>query len=394
MKTLHIFNTIDPASGGPIEAFLRFGKILVEQGIACDVVSLDQPDSGFDKDFPFPVTLLGESTGMMGKLMGGDVFAYSSKLAPWLRERAGDYQCVTTHNMWTYSTTGAYQGLKGSKTPYLVFVHGMMDPWFRDTYPLKHLKKQMFWSLALGRAMEGATRVLFTAEDERRLAEGMFMGHNGYRAEVIAFGTADVPPYDPAQVEAFHAACPGVQRRPFILFLSRIHPKKGCDLLIEAFGALAAEAPDLQLVMAGPDQTGWRPELEALAAKLGVADRIHWPGMISGDVKWGAFRAAELFALSSHQENFGVAVAEALACGLPVLITKRINIWREIVDGGAGLAGEDNVGDTTASLRHLLEIGADGRKAMGEKARALFLDKFEVSKTALDLARLIREVAA
>jgi glycosyltransferase involved in cell wall biosynthesis len=118
---------------------------------------------------------------------------------------------------------------------------------------------------------------------------------------VVAFGTKDVAGSADAQIASFRTLLPQLASRKFILFLSRIHPKKGCDLLIQAFAKVAAENKELDLVMAGPDSVGWGSKLMRLAEDLGVANRIHWPGMLKGDQKWGAFRAAEAFVLPSHQ---------------------------------------------------------------------------------------------
>lgn len=390
MNTLHVFDTIDLKSGGPIESFLRWAHVLAETGVACEVVSLDRPDSGLDRDFPFKLTMLGDGVSRLSRSLG-DTYRYSPRLAPWLNERAHEFDCVTAHNIWTYSTLGTARGLRGTRTPYLVFAHGMMDPWFRQTYPLKHAKKQAYWSLMLGRAMSDAARVLFTADEERDLARGVFRG-KAYREHVIGFGTSDAPPPSDAQIAAFRSICPGLKERRFLLFLGRIHPKKGCDLLIEAFGAIASDHPDVDIVMAGPDATGWRQDLEPLAQRLGVSDRIHWPGMIKGDAKWGAFRSAEAFVLPSHQENFGVAVAEALACGLPVLITNKVNIWKEIVAADAGLVGEDDVPGTTAQLSRFLMMSQTERAAMGIAARQLFESRFDVKATAFDVLDIFEKV--
>src|SRR5262249_60464072 len=101
-------------------------------------------------------------------------------------------------------------------------------------------------------------------------------------------------------------------------------------MMIEPLAGVAAEEPRLHLLMAGPDQTGWVRQLKTRAEALDVADRITWPGMLQGDAKWGAFYCSEAFMLPSHQENFGISVAEAIGCGLPVLISDKVNIWREV----------------------------------------------------------------
>jgi len=169
-----------------------------------------------------------------------------------------------------------------------------------------------------------------------------------------------------------------------LLFLSRIHPKKGCDLLLRAFAQAAPSDPSLHLVTAGPDGGAWQATLEGLAGDLGIAGRVTRTGMLTGDLKWGAFHAADAFLLPSHQENFGIgiAVAEALACGLPVLISDKVNIWREIQHDGAGLVAEDTEGGTARLLRDWLAQTPEEARRMRRHARCCFLTRFEIGAAA------------
>jgi glycosyltransferase involved in cell wall biosynthesis len=168
-----------------------------------------------------------------------------------------------------------------------------------------------------------------------------------------------------------------------LLFLSRLHPKKGCDNLIAAFAEVARRDPELRLVMAGPDQVGWQRDLVARARELGVGERIAWTGMLTGDAKWGAYRAAEAFVLPSHQENFGIVVAEALACGVPVLISDKVNIWREIAAAQAGLVRDDTTAGTTALLRAWIDTDCATRGRMRLNASRCFRQHFDLH-TAID----------
>jgi glycosyltransferase involved in cell wall biosynthesis len=262
----------------------------------------------------------------------------------------------------------------------------MLDPWFKQAYPLKHLKKSLYWLWGEHRVLRQSAGVCFTCEEERLLARRSFSPYK-VNEKVVSFGTAG-PPADSEPVEqcrAFLSMVPQVAERRFLLFLSRIHAKKGCDLLIEAFARITADDPELLLVMAGPDQTGWQRELEALAARLGISDRIIWTGMLFGDAKWGAFRLAEAFVLPSHQENFGIAVAEALACSLPVLISNRVNIWNEIIADEAGLVAPDTLDGTIRLLEQWQGMSAEQRAAMAENARRCFSQRFEVQRAAAQL---------
>jgi glycosyltransferase involved in cell wall biosynthesis len=201
----------------------------------------------------------------------------------------------------------------------------------------------------------------------------------------VSYGTPGPGNADPAaQRDAFLRKFPHLRNQRLLLFLGRIHPKKGCDLLIDAFAAVAQRDPTLHLVMAGPDSVNLQPGLARRAAELGVT-RITWAGMLSGDLKWGAFRAAEAFVLPSHQENFGIAVAEALACRLPVLISDKVNIWREIKQDRAGFVAEDSASGTVGLLQQWLDLDAPERLAMAQEAEQSFQRRFHIEAAARSL---------
>ena len=164
--------------------------------------------------------------------------------------------------------------------------------------------------------------------------------------------------------------------------------------MIRAFARHARKYPDLDLVIAGPDQIGWRPELDRLAEEAGVCERIHWPGMLTGDAKWGAYRAADAFVLPSHSENFGIVVAEALACGCPVLITDRVDIWREILAGGGGLISHDNEADFARIIGEFLAKSPEEKKDMAVAARNTFIARFDIESIALSMLTCIRDMLA
>ena len=264
-----------------------------------------------------------------------------------------------------------------------------MDPWFRKKYPVKHLLKQVFWTIGEGRVLQDAQKVLFTCEEEKVRARGVFYGH-AYEEGVVLLGTSDPGGDISAQKAAFSRAFPELNGKRLLLYLSRVHPKKGCDLLIQAFAAEAARMhPDFELAIAGPDPLGWIPELQTLAGQLGVAKRIHWLGMLRGELKWGAFRSAEALILPSHQENFGFAVVEAMACSTPVLISNKVNIWREVEASRAGLVEPDTTDGTRSLIRRFCALSREECLLMADSARRGYLQHFDIEVTAHEFARAI-----
>lgn len=372
MRILHIIHSVDPAGGGPVEGLIRQCEALPD--CRCEVVTLDPPGAPFLKDFPLPVHALGVR-GHEGRLSR---FGYTPRLVPWLKAHAGDYEIAVVNGLWNYASAGSSRILPKLGLAYVVYPHGMMDPWFRKAYPAKHWLKQVFWTLFDGRLMEHARAALFTCDEEMILARGQFRGHP-YRERVARYGCGSPP----------GEVGPPALDRPYLLFLGRLHPKKGCDLLIRAY---AEVAPDIELVMAGPDQVGWMEELKRLAEGLGVGKRIHWPGLLTGPAKWGALKGAEAFILPSHQDSFGVAVGEALGCGTPVLITDKVNIWREVNAAGAGLVDNDSVDGVARMLRSYLAFDGVKRNGMRAAARACFAEHFDMTATAAKTLEIFREL--
>jgi len=379
MRLLNVIPSVNPDAGGTVESIRQVIPLLAARGHVSEIACLDPPTAPWLAEMPLTVHALGP--GLTG-------YQYSPMLVSWLRKNAFHFDAVIVHGLWQYSSFATWQALHGSDLPYFVYTHGMLDPWFKRTYPLKHLKKSLYWPWAEYRVLRDAAAVLFTCEEEKLLARQSF---RLYRAKeiVVSFGTAE-PVGDPEEVKtAFLAAYPELTGKRLLLFLSRLHVKKGCDLLLEAFAAVAGADPALHLVMAGPDKDGLQPSLQALAERLGVAERITWTGMLSGNSKWGAFQASEAFVLPSHQENFGIAVAEALACGLPVLISNKINIWREIKGAGAGLVADDTLEGSKQLLQQWLQLSLEARRQMALNARQCFLKHFEIEQVAQSLLNVL-----
>jgi len=324
-------------------------------------------------------------------------YGYTPRLVPWLSKQRQQYDAVIVHGLWQYSSFAVWCALHGTNTPYYVFAHGMLDPWFKRTYPLKHLKKWLYWPWGEYRVLRDANAVLFTCESERKLARQSFWF---YRCNelVVNFGTA-APPNEPVeQRNAFLAEFPGLHDKRCLLFLGRLHVKKGPDLVIRAFAKIldtldAGRTENLHLIMAGPDEDPYAQSLHRLAGQLGLKERITWTGMLKGRLKWGAFRVADAFVLPSHQENFGIAVAEALACGVPVLISNQVNIWYEIQRADAGYVASDDESGCELLLWRWLESDGETWAQMSRNASQLFAEKFDVEINAQSLISTMKDSA-
>jgi glycosyltransferase involved in cell wall biosynthesis len=393
LRILHVVHTLGRESGGPAEVVLRSSEALQALGHHVEIVSLDQPGAVTAPDH-LRVHPLG---------LGGS-YRFTPKLCPWLQEHHARFDAVLVNGLWQYQGWGTHRALRGTRTPYIVFPHGMLDPWFRRTYPFKHVKKQCYWWLREQHVLRDAAAVSFTCEQERILAENSFTPYR-VKAAVVAFGTAAPSDNVVALRTLFLTQHPQLNARPFILFLGRLHPKKGLEPLLEAFAAQRAATSTSSatrsplLVIAGPAVSeDYRRRLHALAARLGLSHAddpaVVWLPMLSGDVKWGALHACEAFILLSHQENFGIAVAEAMACAKPVLISDQVNIWREISTDAAGIVAADTVAGALQLLNAWQALTPAARERMGAAARESFTRQFEITRAARSLASLVASVAA
>jgi glycosyltransferase involved in cell wall biosynthesis len=369
---LHVIASLSPPLGGPPEGLRQLAKASLEIGDTPEVVCLDPPDAPFLKEFPCSVHALGQH--WLGR------YGFSPRLWSWLRQNVSRFDGIVMQGIWTFPGVAVRAACLRADKPYCNFVHGALDPWFEQNYPLKHLKKKVYWPIQY-KILRDAYAVLFTTDTERDLASISFRP-NIWNSALIPFGISE-PEGDPTcQVRTFYQNFPQLRGRRFLLFMSRLHPKKGCDLLIEAFANVASEFPDVDLVVAGPDEEGAQSNFQRICATKGIADRVFWPGMVSGDIKWGALRAADAFILPSHSENFGIVLAEALAAGRPVLTTNKVNIWQEILEDGAGLIDDDSPHGTDRLLRRWLGMSDHDRAAMAANTRDCFVSRFTMKRAA------------
>ena len=388
LRLLNVVSSINPAAGGISESILRLSKAVMNLGHEVEIVSVDAPDSAWEKSLQVPVHMKGPARGPL---------EYSRDFNQWLLQNSGRFDAIISHGLWRFNSRATRRAARSAGRPYFVFPHGMLDPWFNRYYPVKHLKKCVYWWVTEYFVLRDARAVLFTCREELLLARESFRPYKCVE-RVVPLGTSEPPENKEGQQKAFSEAFPAIRNKRVILFLGRLHEKKGCDLLLRAFLSLLESRPremwrDLHVMMAGPcshsDYLKWLKQLAGPCEALSPGS-VSFPGMLSGDLKWGALRQAEVFVLPSHQENFGIAVVEALACGTPVLISRPVNIWREIESSGAGLVDSDTVEGCSRLLARWLDLGDEGKVEMAARAVGSFKQYFEITQTAVSLIDTIK----
>ena len=354
---------------------------MVRRGHQVDIAVLDRPESKWLETIELPIHAFDP---------GQTAYRYSTELTEWLNSTGRSYERVIVNGLWQYPGLAVWRRFSDTSTPYYVFPHGMLDPWFKRTYPLKHLKKWLYWPWAEYRIMRDATAVIFTSEQERLQARESFWLYRVHE-RVSPLGIEQPSVADATTRDLLLDRFPQLRNTRPLLFLGRLHPKKGPDLAIEAMAKAADEARDISLVIAGPDQVGWEHELKNRVQELGLDSRVVFTGMLEGALKESALLNADALILPSHQENFGMSVIEALALGVPVLISNRVNTAGEIEADNAGYVATDDLAGTTSLINRWCDTSPDVKDAMRRNARECFTRRFEINHAVDSLLDILSE---
>ncbi|WP_282162213.1 glycosyltransferase [Ulvibacterium marinum] len=380
MKILRIIPSLDPKQGGPCQGIRNSIPELHKLGIENEVVCMDAPKAQYLEQDPFTIHTLGK-----GKTSWG----YHKDLVPWLLSCYNRYDVVIVHGLWQYHSHAAIKAMLAHRKAHTispkiyVMPHGMLDPYFQKARErgLKALRNEIYWRFFENKVINEADGILFTCAEELLLARTTFPNYRPKKEINVGYGIQQPPVYEPHMQQAFTAKVSNWNGKPYLLFLSRVHPKKGVDVLIKAYLKLENELGTIpQLIIAGPGMEGaYGKEMLVLAS---ASTNILFPGMLRGDAKWGAFYKSEAFVLPSHQENFGIALVEALACSKPVLISNKVNIWREIAKDNGGIVRNDNEKETYQLLKLWLLLSGNDKSKMASAAQRVYQDHFTMAQAA------------
>lgn len=385
MKILRVISSMKPSAGGPCQGIRNSTPALQKLDVDTEVLCFDEVGEDYNLKDNFPIHKIGPSFGP---------YAYAKQLDSWLRSNFKRFDVVIIHGLWLYNSYGAYNSWRKMKKytatmPKLfVMPHGMLDPYFQiaPERKLKAIRNSIFWSLFEKKVINFSDGILFTCQRELELARTTFKGYNPKKELNVSYGVQCPPDYSPVMKDAFLKKVEIQDGEKYCLFLSRIHEKKGVDILIDSYIALKDSNSEIKLpklVIAGPLDSEFAKNL---VSKTKSRKDILFAGMLQGDAKWGAIYGAEVFILPSHQENFGIAVVEAMACGKPVAITDQVNIFTTIEESDAGYVFQDNF---TSTKNILLTITQDFKSGLlaekGINARAAYEKNYQPEKAAEQL---------
>lgn len=383
MRVLHVISSLDRNSGGPTTALLGLALAQAKCGLQVSVLSVYQnaPETGVVESLQrqgIGVLQIGPTKGKLGR---------HPDLAGAADRSVAAADVVHIHAMWEEIQHQAAKAAQRHKVPYLIRPCGMLDPW---SLQQSRWIKKILLAWRVRRNLNLAAGLHFTTGTERDLVGALKLKSKSIVApngvDLHEFGELPSP-------GTFRSQYPRLGDRPIVLFLSRLHPKKGLDLLVPAFAQIANDVKmsGATLVIAGPDSDGYRAQVEGMAVRHGMMDRVLFTGMVTGVQRIALLAEAKLFVLPSYQENFGNVVIESLAAGTPVIVSDQVNLQAEVKAAGVGGVVPTQV--EPLALEMLRWMGdADLRRSAQEKARPFVWENYDWMKIAERWKKLYGEI--
>lgn len=384
LKVLHVTPSMSPSWGGPAIAVSELTAACAEQGIQCEIATTHgyRVGTGQVATAGVPVHSFDAGFGLPARTWAG----YSRELFRFLHDRAADFDLVHVHSIWSYPAYAAYCSARKRGLPYMFTIHGELSDWGLRQ---KALKKRTYRFFVLDRMLReaGALHAITRAEKEQVRKLGfkspVVVAPNGIEQS----GFAELP-----APQNLVRRFPELEGKRVILFLGRLHPKKGLDILARSFSRLAGRFDDLMLLVVGPDKFGTRKNMEAILRSKRLLDRTVFTGLLTGEDKLAALSCADLFVLPSHSDVRGIAVLEAMAARLPVIITTGCE-FPEVAEYEAGLVAEADEASIADAMARLL-ADTELRRHMGQQGHKLVTERYTWQAATATMSELYRTLAA
>lgn len=370
LNILHVIGGLAPRYGGPSKVCFEMARAVARLGHHVQIYTTDIDGPGrLNVNTSGPMLKEGVTIRYF-RVAPPRFWRFAPGLAGALRREIPRVDVVHIHSLYFFTTVVAGYYCRKYGVPYIIRPH---DTLAEFQFRRHRLRKYPFEILSERRNLRCAGAVQFTSRGEfRRSRPHMFGG----RGVVIPNGINSEEYIALPPAGRFRRRYPEMSGKRIILFLGRISYKKGIDILLEALAGIVHGRPALHLAIVGPDDEGLARGLKEKADRLGLAGRVTFTGMLLGKEKLAAFRDSELFVLPSHSENFGVAAVEAMACKMPVLLSNRVEIWREVVKAGAGASSKLDPKALADRLAFLIDRPATLRK-MGRRGRKLVRRQYD-----------------
>jgi glycosyltransferase involved in cell wall biosynthesis len=387
MKILHVIANLAPRYGGPSKACWEMARAVARLGHEVSIYTTNQDGPG---ELGVPLDRPVRRDGVAVRyfpIQAPRFWGTSLPLGRALRRKVPASDLVHIHSLYLFHDLVAGHWCRRYAVPYLVRPHGTLDPFIHRRH---RWRKRLMERLFEDRNIRRAAALHFTTAEEEKLAAPFTFQTPGL---VVPLGInweefAELP-----EPGGFRRRHPEIGDKAIILFFGRINFKKGLDILARAFGAVARRREDVHLVIAGPDNEGWGARVRTWLAEEGMGARATFTGMLLGPEKLAVLRDARLFVLPSYSENFGLAVVEAMAANLPVIISDRVNIWREVQAAGAGRVIPADAPALADQILNLLD-NPEAATYMGQKGRSLVQERFQWPRIARSLVEAYERIIA
>lgn len=371
MRILHVQETLARNYGGPSKVLPELAKAQAEAGLEVEILTTnaDQPHGVYHA--PGRARLPDSAVWVNYCPSFPRLLRFSTGVVGFLRRNARRFDLFHIHGLYRFPPSYAGYAARKAGIPYIIRPHGSLDPYLFARSSRSLPLKRTYERLIDRPNLEAADAIHYTTEDERDRAAFLKLRP---RAFVVPNGL-DWAPYDALPARGALRARLGLDGCPLVLFLGRLHHKKGMDILIAAFDALRRGMPAARLVIVGPEPDGYGAQVRKWVAQRGLNDAVLFAGAMTGTDVLQAYVDADVFVLSSYTENFGMSVVEAMACGRPVVISDQVNIHSDVARAGAGIVTRCDSGEVSAALFALLGDEAR-RRALGEAGRSLVRGRF------------------
>ena len=384
---MHVTPIYEPAYvyGGPARSLPMLCRSLVRAGAEVTVLTTNA-NGATDLDVPLgqPVELGGVETLYYPRRSPRGL-CYSPELAKACEARVKRFDLVHATGMWTYPPVRAASISRRQGKPYVVSPRGMLMKWEMSH---KAWKKWLYFYAVEYRRLKRSTGIHCTTQAEKDALRGLGLESRGF---VVANGL------DTSEFERLPARGRLRERlnisqdAQVLLFMGRLHPKKGIEETLAAFKLLSDKYPSLHLVLSGPDEGGYTETVRQWAAQSDLAGRVHLTGKLQDVERLAAFRDADVFVLLSHSENFGMGVAEAMACGLPVVVSEEVGISPWIARSNAGFSARRDPSAAAQAIASLLDHPEEAY-AMGERGKCLVASEFSADAVGLQMLAKYNEI--
>jgi glycosyltransferase involved in cell wall biosynthesis len=384
MKILIVTPAVGPVYGGPSKIVTELAQAVGNIGINVDMVTTNA--NGSTKlDVPLDVWIQ-EKFYRIKYFTYWDISEYkiSLSMTNWLFRHVADYDIVHTCAIFSYPVLPAHWACQWHKIPYIMTPHGMLEPWAMS---YKGGKKRLYYTLFEKPALQKAKAIQITASPEADGVKSL-----GIKTPVV-FVPNGIHRQDFERLpspEKFYQEFPDTRNKALILFLGRIDPKKGIDLLAPAFAKVHHQFPQTHLVVAGPDNIGFLPTAESYFAQAGCLDAVTFTGMLAGSLKYAALAAASVYVAPSYSEGFSMSVLEGMASGLPCIITTGCNFPEASAAQAAHVVKID--ADEIADAMIECLSNPQQAKEMGARARQLIIEKYTWERIADNMTKVYEAI--